>query len=156
MITSYQGRIPAQRATTSAAALRIGAAVTASLLLSVTAHSTKYPPVPSLETISGSWIAVREYGGVCKLVLDGPAGSGEISCVSGAREYRANVSRIELHRNKLTVFVRSGADRLEGEVVRSKFAARLGRERMNFFNEERIVADMKSVGVSTCESAGRD
>lgn len=143
--------------TTVAAILRVGAGVVVLLLCCVhTVHSTKYPPVPSLETISGAWIAVREHGEVCRLVLDGPAGTGEMSCFFGAREYRTNISGITLHRNKLTVLLGSAADQLEGEVVRSRFAARLGRERINFFTEERIVADLTRLGVSTCEPRDRD
>jgi len=144
------------RSTTVADILRAGVGVAILLLCSVdTVHSIKYPPVPSLETISGSWIAVREHGGVCRLVLDGPTGTGEMSCFSGEREYRTDVSGIKLRRNKLTVLLGSAGDQLEGEVVRSRFAARLGRERIFFFTEQRIVSEMTKVGLSTCEPRDR-
>lgn len=139
-----------------AAIVRAGVGIAVVLLCSISAvHSTKYPPVPSLESISGSWIAVREHGGVCRLVLDGPTGTGELSCVSDGRSYQAQVGGIELRRNELTVRLGSADEQIKGEVVRSRFAARLGRERIFFFAEQRIVSEMRRLGVSICAPTDR-
>ena len=130
--------------------------VIALLLFSAPAHGTKYPPKPSLESISGSWIALTDYGEVCRLTLNGPGGTGELSCSSEGRTYKVNVTRIELRGYDLTVLLGSSRDRLEGEVVRSKFGARLGRERMNFFTDSRVLSDLTRVGIGVCEDVGHD
>ena len=93
----------------------------------------KPPPPPSLDSITGSWIVVRAHGEVCKLLVEGRRAEGEMTCVGAARNYQARVSGLELHRQRLVVYLGSGGDRLEGEVVRSRFSAKLGQERRSSF-----------------------
>lgn len=107
--------------------------------------ATTVPEPPSLSDVSGTWLALRESGEMCRLDIDPEKGTGEMICTTGDRLFRTAIRGVVLRHAELTVTL-DGNEILSGDVVYGKFATVYGNRPLNFFKLSRVSATLSRIG----------
>jgi hypothetical protein len=111
------------------------------------------PPDPISQTdVTGSWLAFREDGEVCRLDLDLVRGGGEMVCASECRRFRTPVQSTQLKQSRLIVVLERG-EILSGEIDNGRFSTTYGTRPMKFFKEAHTLAVLNELGYACVKGA---
>lgn len=115
------------------------------LMFSGQSLSTTIPPSPSLSDISGTWLAIRSTGDVCRLDIDAENGTGEMVCTIGQALFRAAIQDVTLTHLQLSVEFED-TESLDGRVVYERFEATYGVKQIIFIKVSRLQAALTQLG----------
>lgn len=108
-------------------------------------HATSIPPDPRPSDVSGTWLAIRQSGDVCRLDVDAERGSGELVCTIGGGLFRTAIQAVVLDHVNLAITLEN-KESLNGEVVYDRFAAAYGTKQISFVKLSRLKTALTQLG----------
>ena len=124
----------------------IVACVTCLLIAGTSLNGTTIPERPTASDLSGTWLAVEEFGDVCRLDVDAINRSGQMVCTNGHGLFHTSIRDLKRDENLGLTIMLDGNETLSGEVFDDRFAVEYGEESMVFLKLSRISTALKRLG----------